>query len=72
MVSTDGEEAAESRRLSVKVASDARDGVVGSHPAAAIVAACCRRRCAAMVPVVVVGNFMVISSKKDGDCKMTD
>lgn len=59
MVSTDGDEAAASRRLSVKLASDERDGVVGSHPVAAAEATRVERR--KRYPAMVGGNFIVLS-----------
>lgn len=65
MVSTDGDEAAASRRLSVKVANDERVGVVGSHPVvapeAAIVASCWRVERRKRNGAVVDGNFIVLS-----------
>ena len=65
MVSTDGDEAAAFRRLSVKVASDERDGVVGSHPVVApeatIFAGCWRVKRRKRYGAVVNGNFIALS-----------
>ena len=65
MVSTDGDEAAASRRLSVKLASDERDGVFGSHPVVApeatIFAGCWSVERRKRHGAVVDGNFIVLS-----------